>query len=491
MTTPLRTIGSGRLGSVARLTRSVNRWGALFVLFAAPSSFALSGPDVFRLDGRRPDHAIVTVAESWDDSIPLDTPMGRLVAGVLAEYDTRTIGQLLRCATNTSAPTQAGRLTAVIHLSRADSPHTKQVQLHHLADGTIVASSRVEEQTQRIVLDQRKFDATADDWPAFRGRFEITPDNARGGRGFEMAQPYIPGAVTMSQRTMKQRLYAGMPVRTENADRDLSQERFHVRLPTSYDPRRPAGLLVWSSPSPRGGIPNVFHAALDELYFVCVGIDNAGNDRDVPDKFQLIFDAVANARQRYHIDDERIYITGMSGGGKVSSILMMCFADIFHGSIPIVGFGTYSQLEDQWGKHHYAYFAKPKRILLELAKSRPMALMSGPEDFNYDEMVQRQKGLEADGFEQVRFFCYPDMAHQMPTPQRFLEALRWVDEPYELASKKRAADADEAMLAYLTGREDQRPTSERDRAAVVQLIHYYPWTDAAWKALELLGLGDQ
>ena len=43
----------------------------------------------------------------------------------------------------------------------------------------------------------------------------------------------------------------------------------------------------------------------------------------------------------------------------------------------------------------------------------------------------------------------------------------------------------------MAGREDQRTTSERDRAAVVQLIHDYPWTDAAWKALELLGLGDQ
>ena len=211
----------------------------------------------------------------------------------------------------------------------------------------------------------------------------------------------------------------------------------------------------------------------------------------MPDKFQLVFDAVANARQRYHIDDERLYITGMSGGGKVSSILMMCFPDIFRGAIPIVGFGTYSQLEDQWGKHHYAYFAKPKRNLLGLAKSRRMALMGGPPDFNYDEMVLRQEHLEADGFEQIRFFSYPDMAHQMPTPQRFLAALRWIDEPYELVRKQHVADADEAMRSYLKGREDQRAISQHDRAALVQLIHDYPWTEAAWQALELLRLSDQ
>ncbi|MEE9131693.1 MAG: prolyl oligopeptidase family serine peptidase [Phycisphaerales bacterium] len=447
--------------------------------------------NIFHVDGRRPHHAVVTVDASWDESIPRGTPMARLVAGVLAEYDTKTIGKLLRCATNTTAPTQAGQLTAVIHLSRADSPHTKQVELHHLADGTIVASSRLEHQTQRIVLDRRKFDVTAGDWPAFRGGFEITPDDALGGSGFAMPQPYIPAAITMTLRTMKQRLYAGMPVRTENADRDLNQETLHVRLPAGYAPRRRAGLLVWSSPSPRGEIPRVFHDALDEMSFVCVGIDNAGNDRDVPDKFQLIFDAVANARQRYHIDDERIYITGMSGGGKVSSTLMMCFPDLFRGAISIVGFGTYAKLDDRWGKHHYPYFAKPKHDRLQLAKSHRMALMGGPLDFNYEEMMERQKRLEADGFDRIRFLSFPDMAHQMPTRQRFLEALRWIDEPYDVARGKRAADAHEAMLAYLTGREDQRPTSERDRAAIVQLIHDYPWTDAAWKALELLSLGDQ
>ena len=180
-----------------------------------------------------------------------------------------------------------------------------------------------------------------------------------------------------------------------------------------------------------------------------------------------------------------------SCGPLVSSILMTCFPDVFHGSIPIVGFGTYSQPQDQWGKHHYAYFAKPKRTLLELAKSRRIALMSGPPDFNYDEMVLRQERLEAEGFEQIRFFSYPDMAHQMPKPQRSLEALRWIDEPYELVRKKRVAAADEAMLAYLTDREDQRPASQRDRATLAQIIHDHPWTESAWKALELLRLSDQ
>ena len=36
-----------------------------------------------------------------------------------------------------------------------------------------------------------------------------------------------------------------------------------------------------------------------------------------------------------------------------------------------------------------------------------------------------------------------------------------------------------SMRAYLTGWQDQRPTSERDRPAIVKLIHDYPWTDAA------------
>ena len=247
------------------------------------------------------------------------------------------------------------------------------------------------------------------------------------------------------------------------------------------DPRRPAGLLVWSSPTARGAIPPVFRAALDELNLVCIGSDNTGNDRDVPDKFQIVFDAVATARQRFHIDARRIYITGMSGGGKVTSILAMCFPDVFTGAIPIVGLGTYSTLDDTWGQHRNAYFAEPRGPLAKLARARRMAPMGGPPDFNYDEMRERVARLEVDGFTNIRFFTYPDMAHVMPSADRFAEALRWIDAPWQQV-REQERDRAESLLAA--------NVDSGDRAALAEIIVAGPWTDAAWRALELLRTDD-
>ena len=447
---------------------------------------AAAPPDaVFRVDGQRPTAAVITAGVSWDGSVPLDTPMGRLAAGVLDTYDTLSIARLLRCATRQPVPADAEtRRVAVIHLTGRHSEAGRQVEVMRLAQGSWAA--RALPLGAGIILDTDRFEAVAKSWPVYRGGFGHAPEPDTRGTSVSLAKPYIAGAITLDARTQKQRLYRGMPFRTLAADRVLVDETMHVRLPRGYDPRTPAGLLIWSSPSPRGSIPRVFGTALDELNLVCIGSDNTGNDRDVPDKFQMVFDAVATARQRFHIDDRRIYITGMSGGGKVASILAMCFPDVFAGAIPIVGFGCYSTLDDSWAEHRNAYFAEPRGRLLQLARTHRMALLSGPPDFNYAEMTARAARLESDGFRNIRFFSDPDMAHVMPTPKRFAEAMRWVDEPWQQARQQERTQAETLLRAYLDAREDPAPVSVADRAALSAVTEAGPWTQAAWRALELL-----
>jgi dienelactone hydrolase len=447
---------------------------------------AAAPPDaVFRIDGQRPIAAVITAGVSWDESVQIDTPMGRLAAGVLDTYDTRSIATLLRCATRQPVPTDAEtRRVAVIHLAGRHPGAGRTVEIMQLADSSWAA--RALPQGAGIILDRNRFEAITSTWPVYRGGFGHAPDPDTRGTSVSLTKPYIAGAITLDARTQKQRLYRGMPIRTLAPDRVLDDEVMHVRLPAGYDPRTPAGLLIWSSPSPRGSIPRVFGNALDELNLVCIGSDNTGNDRDVPDKFQMVFDAVATARQRCHIDDRRIYITGMSGGGKVTSILAMCFPDVFSGAIPIVGFGCYSTLDDSWAEHRNAYFAEPRGRLLQLARTHRMALVSGPPDFNYAEMTARAARLEADGFRNIRFFSYPDMAHVMPTPERFAEAMRWVDEPWQQVRAQERTQAESLLAAYLNARQDPAPVSDEDRAMLALVTEVGPWTEAAWRAFELL-----
>ncbi len=359
----------------------------------------------------------------------------------------------------------------------------RRLEVVHLADGTWGA--RAMDTDQGVVLDARLLGPIVAGFSGYRGGFD-EPAATDPPASFAPQPPYVAGAITLDPDLQKGRIYRGMPVRTVAPDRILDSETMHVRLPRGYSARRPAGLVVWSSPSPRGAIPGAFGRALDELYLVCIGSDNTGNDRDVPDKFQIAFDAVATARARFHIDDRRIYIAGMSGGAKVASILAMCFPDVFAGAVPIVGFACYSTLDQSWAPHDRGYFAKPRGRLLTLARENRMALMGGPPDFNYREMTERAARLEADGFANIRFFSYPDMGHAMPTSGRFLEALAWVDKAARTELDAKAAAATSALEAYLGEREQPSPRTDEDRVALTAILRDWPWTDAAWRALELL-----
>jgi dienelactone hydrolase len=434
------------------------------------------------VEGRRPDVVVVARGETWDETLPLDTPMGRLAAGVYARYAGGAVNGLLRCATREPLPDAAAARVAVLHLVPGEGAAARRVELVRLADGGIGVRPLNADEGAGVRLDAPRFAPLAERWPAYRGRLE-PPDPDALGRSTALSRPYTAGAVTMDERTMKQRLYRGMPVVAPSADRDLQRETLHARLPAGYDPRHPAGVLVWCSPTAGGSIPAPLGAALDELGLVGIAAENAGNERDVPDKFQLVFDAIATARRYCHVDERRVYIAGLSGGGKVASILAICFPERFAGAVSIVGFATHATLDDSWGRHRAPYFARPRERTLAEARRLRLALMGGPADYNYEEMLKRSALLEADGFAQLHFFTYPDMGHRMPTPQRFAEALRWVDEPYRQARDRRIARAASLLAAYLDGRDDPRANTEEDRTALRHVIETAPFSDAAWRAL--------
>ncbi len=462
-------------------------WAETALAILVMTGPALGAPPAafFRIDGHRPEAAIIAVGETWDATMPLTTPMSRQVAGVLDTYDQGSIGSLLRCVTRDALPPAAqGRRVALIHLMRPAGDVRRRLEIVHLADGTWGA--RAMDTDQGVVLDARRFGPIVAGWERYRGGFDESAARDFPGSSFALPLPYVAGVITLDPVVQKRRIYRGMPVRTIAPDRILDSETMHVRLPRGYTARRPAGLVVWSSPTQRGAIPGLFGRALDELNLVCIGSDDTGNDRDVPDKFQMVFDAVATARARFHIDGRRIYIVGMSGGAKLASILAMCFPDVFAGAVPIVGFACYSTLDSSWAPHDSAYFAKPSGRLLVLAREHRMALMGGPPDFNFREMTERAARLEADGFGNIRFFSYPDMAHVMPTSGRFVDALEWVDERARLELDAKAAAANAALKVYLGGREQPAPRTAEDRASLTKILRDSPWTDAAWRALELL-----
>ena len=447
---------------------------AVAIAFAARLGTAAPAADPFVVGGHRARQAVAAIGETLDPRAPLDSEMARLAAGVLALYEEKAIPPLLACRAKREPAADAnGRRVAVLHL-RAGDAGGRRLEVLRLDDGSYVARA-LDDPADAIGLDRGRFEAIAAEWPVYRGGFG--PPESPLAEPFELGRPYAPGRA-LDRRAAKQLLYRDLPVSWDDPDRDLDAETMHTRLPAGYDPHGRCGLLVWSSPTSDGRIPAVLGPALDELGFAAIGCDDAGNDRDVSDKFQLVLDAAATAQRRFHVDPDRVYVAGMSGGGKVASVLAVCFPDVFAGAVPIVGFSSYHDLDASFGEHFQRYYSKPYGTRLDLAMQHRMALLGGPADFNHREMAERLRRMTADGFSSLRFFEHDDMGHVMPTAERFAEALRWVDEPQR---RRREAEAEEAAAALRAIEADGLP-----RLRLVGLMELWPWTPAAWRALEHL-----
>src|SRR5258706_11085518 len=126
----------------------------------------------------------------------------------------------------------------------------------------------------------------------------------------------------------------GWPLAADEAakvDYKLPDESFEVYVPADYTDDKPVGLLVFSNPHPSGRPPQNYVALLDKYHLIYVGANKAGNKRFVRLRMCLAIDAAVNIRARDKIDPDRIYVSGISGGGRVASLLGVGFADVFRG----------------------------------------------------------------------------------------------------------------------------------------------------------------
>jgi predicted esterase len=207
----------------------------------------------------------------------------------------------------------------------------------------------------------------------------------------------------------------------------------------------------------------------------------------VTNREQLALDAVETASHRFLIDPRRVYITGLSGGGRVSSIMQACFPDVFMGAIPIAGMSSYQHVPNGLGQFWRAAYARPGSDTFRVFKGRRMAGITGERDGNAREMRNATNIMRRDGLN-VKLFDYPDMAHELPTPERFLDALKWIDEPAVEAMKAEKLAAAKAWDTYKTRFPDETATDEAARRLLVKVTEAAPWTPQAWRAAEILGL---
>jgi predicted esterase len=470
-------------------------WRVVLVVAGLVPSMALAG-NVFDLGAKTADRAVVTVAEDNPGDAGPTSPMLDLLQGVLARLDKAQILELRAAGGGTGALVQPGRTAArlcVVHLFQGTQ--AKHVEVLRDEEGVYFAQELVAEglsgpavpKARATKLIQGKFAGVCALWPGYRGEFKLPKESPKAGQVAQLSRPYTPGWFIVDKPLMGERFNGGHQTNLEIETRDLSSEPLLVRLPKDYDPRRAYGVLVYIDPGDNASIYQPFHAAADELGFIMVAAVNTGNEVHRAIRYQLALDGLATVSERYLVDPRRVYPTGISGGGQISTHLWLCMPDLFTGAVPIVALASYENIPADFGKYWMATVAKPTAKLLKMAQAHRCGAMTGGKDFNEKIIQDAAKLLVRDGFK-VQVYDYPDMGHTAPKAERFAEALKWVDEPYRTIRDREIKAAEDA-LAKVTS--NTALTGEARRAALVEVTKVGPWTTAAWKAAEMLGVAPQ
>ena len=217
---------------------------------------------------------------------------------------------------------------------------------------------------------------------------------------------------------------------------DIEHESFEVYVPDSYDSNTPFGLFVWISAGPSGSIERFTAKQLmDKHKLIWVGANNSGNDtRLYARRIPLALDAAYNMQKLYNIDPNRVYVSGISGGGRVASITAFHHSDVYAGGIFVIGadYWEIMPIPDHNGRWE-AVTPKPRQEnRLRAKKFGRYVLLTGDTDGNRLQMhTYYEKGFSR-CLDHVLYIQVPGMGHQIPPTEEFdkaLEYLEYVDKP--------------------------------------------------------------
>lgn len=192
------------------------------------------------------------------------------------------------------------------------------------------------------------------------------------------------------------------------ADAPVSWE---VYVPEGYDPGTPAGLLVYISPTPSGELPSRWERVLAARNLIWIGANGSGNAVNVQQRALFALFAPTLIRRDYAVDPERIYLTGLSGGGKMASMVSTDHAHIFRGAIFNCGV-------EFWDR-------KPPRF--EQIVANRYVFVTGEYDQALRPTKRTYNRYRKAGVANVRLMVIPGMGHQNPPPAELEEAIRFLD----------------------------------------------------------------
>jgi len=200
-------------------------------------------------------------------------------------------------------------------------------------------------------------------------------------------------------------------------------QSYALYLPTSYSPDKKYPCIYFFDAHARGALPVYTYKALAEQYgFVLIGSNISKNGMSRTETNEVVNKLMADAGSRIHIDTERVYLSGFSGGSRVASTRAMSN----DGITGVIGCGAgFPAIELQW-TNKFDYFG-----------------MAGMHDFNLGEMEQWDALLGQN--DRAHQLLVSAGTHGWPVAADFQFALLWM-QVMAMKEQKQAKD-DKIVIA--------------------------------------------
>lgn len=184
-------------------------------------------------------------------------------------------------------------------------------------------------------------------------------------------------------------------------------------VPETYDAGKPAGLMVYISPTTRGTLPRGWRSAMDDENLIWISANRSGNNIHTAKRMLYAVLGPQIAARNYVIDGARIYLSGFSGGGKVASMVAIDFANLFKGAIYIGG----------------AEFWQPDPpVQFERVLENRYVFLSGQQDFNLGLTREIHRKYQEAGLSNIELMIVPGLPHSAPGTRDFRAAINFLDQ---------------------------------------------------------------
>lgn len=172
------------------------------------------------------------------------------------------------------------------------------------------------------------------------------------------------------------------------------------------------GTIIYVSPTHSGAPSKGWIEVLERRNLIYVGADDFGNSKPTAQRVLVALMGLALVQREFRIDAKRIYVAGMSGGGRVASQAITRFPQFFSGALYIVGVDFWTDRE---------------QALIPDIISKPYVFVTGSKDFNRRDTRRVYGKYRSAGARRVLLMDLPGYGHEIPNAVQLDQALQFLD----------------------------------------------------------------